>query len=304
MSSNSPVQLSGFPVPLSTTAHQWARQFAAAQATPQKGKQVYLNTLAVWAVQHYLSWFHIKTEWQQSDSWDDGMRAMFDVADLTLPGLGTLECRPLLPNQAMLPLPIAPGDRIGYVAVQFAEQLHEVQLLGFVAASQLAEIPEMLPINSLQPLETLFDCLAELQPAISPLPTVHLSQWLQQQFETGWQTVEEILGRRSLSLAFRWVPVQRAKQIDLAGQPLALIITLTSVAEPLALHLQLCSIDEHTPLPAHLRLRILAAGEVFQEITTAAADRFIQYEFTAEPGETFKIELSCQGISRGESFVV
>ena len=48
-------------VPLGSAAHHWAEQFAAEQATPQKGKQVYLNTLAVLSVQNYLKWQQIET---------------------------------------------------------------------------------------------------------------------------------------------------------------------------------------------------------------------------------------------------
>ena len=43
-------------VPLTSAAHTIALQFAAEQDNPIKGKQVYLNTLAVIAVQKSLSW--------------------------------------------------------------------------------------------------------------------------------------------------------------------------------------------------------------------------------------------------------
>lgn len=56
-------------IPLGSEAHKWAQQFATEQTTPQKGKKVYLNTLAVYAVHTYLSWFQIETNLAQSDSW-------------------------------------------------------------------------------------------------------------------------------------------------------------------------------------------------------------------------------------------
>ncbi|NJN87048.1 MAG: DUF1822 family protein [Leptolyngbyaceae cyanobacterium SL_7_1] len=300
----SPSQSSGeFTVPLSTVAHQQARQFAAAQATPQKGKQVYLNTLAVWAVQRYLHWLQIETRWEESDSWNQHTHALRDVADLALPGLGKLECRPILPDQSVMALPIAPDERIGYVAVRFADKLHEATLLGFVAAAHLSDSTETIAIAQLQPFDRLLDCLAEIQPAIAP-PTAHLRRWLQEQVEAGWQTLEEVLGGRSLSLAFRWMPMQRAKVIELAGQRLALIVTITSMAEPMGLHLQLSSIDGSIPLPAPLTFKVLtAAGDVFREITTRAGDAFLQYELTADRGEAFAIEVECHGVQIRESFV-
>ena len=47
-------------VAIAKDSHRYAEIFAAEQATPQKGKRVYLNTLAVCAVATYLKWLSIK----------------------------------------------------------------------------------------------------------------------------------------------------------------------------------------------------------------------------------------------------
>ncbi|PHM06717.1 DUF1822 family protein, partial [Nostoc sp. 'Peltigera malacea cyanobiont' DB3992] len=76
---------------------------------------------AVYAVHSYLKWLNIETALNQGDSWHRGLRAIFDVADLVLPGVGKLECRPVLPDEAAIVLPpIMTQERIGYVAVQFS----------------------------------------------------------------------------------------------------------------------------------------------------------------------------------------
>ena len=54
---------------LDREAHAIARRFAVKQATPQKGKQTYLNTLAVYAVHNYLKWLQIESDLSSSDSW-------------------------------------------------------------------------------------------------------------------------------------------------------------------------------------------------------------------------------------------
>lgn len=122
-------------VPLRHEAHRLAKQFATEQVTPQKGKQVYLNTLAVYAVHSWLKLLQIETDLGQGDSWHLGKRAFLDVADLVLPGIGRLECRPILPGETIFSLPLeVTDDRIGYVAVRISESLDEARLLGFVRA--------------------------------------------------------------------------------------------------------------------------------------------------------------------------
>ena len=59
-------------VSLSPYAHSYAAQFAAEQTTPRKGKHVYLNTLAVYAVNNYLKWLNIPSNLAQSDCWNPG----------------------------------------------------------------------------------------------------------------------------------------------------------------------------------------------------------------------------------------
>lgn len=147
-------------VSLLLEAHRWAEQFAAEQATVAKGKQVYLNTLSVYAVHTYLKWMSIWTDLAQSDCWHPELRARFDIADLVIPKVGKLECRSLLPKQTEFVLPPEViRDRVGYVVVQFTTTLDRVTLLGFLPVfNALASLP--ISIIRLTSLEHLLDLIS------------------------------------------------------------------------------------------------------------------------------------------------
>lgn len=152
--------LGGFEVPLIQEAHQIAEKFSPQQNNLPKAKQVYFNTLAVYAVRFYLRCMKIETDWEKSDSWDFIMQAFLDVADLVLPGIGKLECRPVLPgSQSVYIPPDVSFERVGYVAVQLDRSLRTASLLGF-----LETVPEEeeFSLNQLQPLEDLPKHLGQL----------------------------------------------------------------------------------------------------------------------------------------------
>ncbi|NEQ85170.1 MAG: DUF1822 family protein, partial [Moorea sp. SIO2I5] len=92
-------------ITLGIKAHRFASKFAAEQATTTKSKQVYLNTLAVYAVHRYLKYLGIDTDLNESDCWNPILRHQWNVADLVVPGIGTLECRPVLPGETTVSLP-------------------------------------------------------------------------------------------------------------------------------------------------------------------------------------------------------
>lgn len=158
-------------VPLGTEAHHLAGQFAAetlqlAEATTrhQAAKRVYMNTLAVYAVDSYLKWLSYATELNRGDSWNAVLRSRWDVADLVIPGIGKLECRPVWEEETEFALPVETmEERIGYVAVQFGEQLDEAKLLGFAPAIDAAKPIDRLKVADLLSLDELIDYLYRLE---------------------------------------------------------------------------------------------------------------------------------------------
>ncbi|MDJ0717825.1 MAG: DUF1822 family protein [Prochloraceae cyanobacterium] len=279
-------------VPLTVSARDRAREFAAQQATPEKGLRVYLNTLAVWAVHRYLKWLQIDTDVDRGDSWHPGLRAIFDVADLVISNGCKLECRPILEGETEILIPKEVSqNRIGYVVVKFSDRAEEVQLLGYFPTIA-PEIPESISINDLQPLDELLELLTNLENQ-----TTKLSQWLQNIFDAGWQKIEDLLAPQTPALAFRSSSVKRAKLIELGSdRTVVLLVSLKPESDrQLGINLRVSSTEEQIELPSQLKLRVITeTGQVFREITSNLGDTFMQYEFSGHPGEKFSLTLGLE----------
>ncbi len=311
-----------FTLPLGSTAHAIAKQFWRQQSDAQKAKQVYLNTLAVYAVNFYLNCMGIKTNWEASYSSNSIRQILADVADLEIPHLGLLECRPLLPKMQVINIPPeAWSDRIGYVLVQLDESLQMATLLGFSETTGAGEL-------GVEQLRSLEDLLAHLtaktsqskiyiptqEPGNEPKSKIHLSQWLQNIFEIGWQSIETILGSEQQNLAFSLrsnFSIKRAKLMDLGLQlgnrSLALLVAITpETEEKVGILVQLHPMEGETYLPPNLKLSMLSeSGEIMQEVESRSVDNYIQLKrFRGLPGESFGIQLTFGEASVTENFVI
>ncbi|MCJ8283261.1 MAG: DUF1822 family protein, partial [Rivularia sp. ALOHA_DT_140] len=96
-----------FKVNLTTKAHQLAEKFCKYHSNLQKSEQVYLNTLAIYAVNHYLQCLGFTTNWQASNSYDVIMQSFLDITDLEVVNHGKIECRFVLPNAEFVHIPQA-----------------------------------------------------------------------------------------------------------------------------------------------------------------------------------------------------
>jgi hypothetical protein len=162
-------------IPLTEEAHQQAQKFASVQPNIEKKKQVYLNTLAVFAVNRYLKWIQIETDLEGSDSYNLAVNSFFNASDLELPNIGKLICIPVLPDQAGITTPeILANDAIAYIPVRFKNVLDEVDLLGYRPITNPDEPPEIIDLEfldgdnyddgcSLFPLENLLNWLFEVE---------------------------------------------------------------------------------------------------------------------------------------------
>ncbi|MBD0345551.1 MAG: DUF1822 family protein [Coleofasciculus sp. Co-bin14] len=316
-------------VPLGGEAHAFARQFATQQATPQKGKRVYLNTLAVYAVHNYLKWLQIETDLNQSDSWQPALQAVFDAADLVIPSIGKLECRPVLPGETtFLVPPKGTEDRIGCVAVQLSERLDEVQLLGFVPTIAASDLPEQLVIANLQPLDTLLDYIPEVAVPTANQVSVNLSRWFENTFEAGWQTLEALFSSQALNPAFSVRNAEQSIELDvdnpeasvsggklidlgmqLAGHRVALTVTLKAAESDreMDVRLRVYPTGSQIYLPAGLKLLVLddsGAAVPDLEATARTADNWIQLEFSGQLQEQFSVKVALGDVSITEHFVI
>jgi hypothetical protein len=167
---NSP-DLSFFTIPLGRQAHDRAREFArqsisfASEAQKNAvGKRIYLNSLAVFAVNYYLNWLAYETDWMGGDFADPILRSRWDIADLAIADLGKLECRPLWEGETRVALPPeATGDRLGYIIVELCNELNGAHLLGFLPSFDESSTPEFLSVSDLLSLDDLIDYLFRLE---------------------------------------------------------------------------------------------------------------------------------------------
>ncbi len=337
-------QEQSIPMPITQEAQQIAISFANEQPTPQKALQVYLNTLAVCTVNNYLRIMDIPTDLTGGDSWNPIVRLAADVADLWVADLGRLECRPVeaialnieetqspknyLSRQSLGSKPssnpkstsmkcyIPAGiqdDRIGYVVVQIDVEQQEATLLGF---SPTATTDELL-ISQLQPINDLLKYLESQRPL--PSIPVDLSQWWQNIFEVGWQSVEAFLDAQIANyglsqMAFRRSSaesIRRAKLLNLGQQRfgatvvLAVILTQQEAAN-FGISLQVFPQVGEIYLPVGLKLSVLdESGATFFETSSGNNEHLIQTrQFGGQQGERFRTLISLGEDSITEDFLI
>jgi Protein of unknown function (DUF1822) len=318
---NSTYQLEDFTLtlPITQKARTIAQKFANEQPNSQKAEQVRLNTLAVWVVNDYLEMMDIPTNLKASDSWNPIMRLCGNIADLEVPSVGRLECRPVQQHEQICSIPPETWEeRVGYLVVQFDESLEEAKLLGFVPSVAT----ETLHLTQLQPLEAFIDHLAQLQES-TLTSLVNLGQWFAGIFETGWQTVESLWNLpelrpayafRSVETAERDAPnrpesiTKRAKLIDLGIQilnhPVMLIVEISPEKnEQTSIHLQLHATGSQIYLPPGIHLTVLdSSGAVFLDAQSRKSDNYIQWQFRGEPTEQFSVRVTLNDTSITEHF--
>jgi hypothetical protein len=316
-----PNNCSTLTIDLDRTAHATAAKFALGQTSIAKGRKVYLNTLAVCAVRQYLHIvYEMDLDLTQGDSWQIELQSIMNVADLVIPDVGKIECVVVLPNMTEIQLPAAiiddaataQADRIGYVFVQFSEDLHSVELLGF---SQPVNT-EYISIDCLQSLDNLLDL-------IDTASINHLQAFLVGILGNGWQPIEfsiasphrEFALRNSISLpkntSYESIrDFTASKMINLraniANIPLLLLIGLSEEPDGrIKVRIRLHAAGGVPLLPAHLKLALHGANEqILSEIQYPEPMNFIQLQsFKLPVGTQFKIRVELEGRSFTESFV-
>lgn len=190
-------QVQPFPImiSLSEADQNLACKFADEQTTPAKREQVYFNTLAVLAVNHFLGWMEIETDLNAGESWNRVVRTFHNVADLVLPDLGILECRLVKPGAKVIDIPPEVREnRIGCVVVEFYPHINTANLRGcYLTSEQESELPEQIQIHNLSPLETLLDHLDWLEMLKSRGGLINLRAFLTGLVASDWEQEPENL---------------------------------------------------------------------------------------------------------------
>jgi len=313
-----------FAVPLSFEAHSIARQFHRLQSNRQKAKQIYLNTLAVYAVDFYLQCLGVETDVEHSDSRNPLYLKFMNVADLCVKSLGRLECLPVLAGTTVCHVPPeVTSERIGYIVVEINRSLKQATLLGFTSTAETE-----LPLNQLRSLAELPEYLNQIQQAAKSTSNgkilVNLSQWFDNIFETGWQRIEALLSTKATDLAFSSrsteelqksytensaVSVCGGKLIDLglqlADRQVALIVKLVPKSElEVDIRLRVYPAKGQIYLPPSLQLIVWDESGTSLQTQARSIDNWIQLEFSGELGESFSAKVALGDASVTENFVV
>lgn len=326
---NDTTDSSTFTVTLSLEAHSRAKQFCDRASNPQKAKQIYLNTLAVYSVNFYLQCLGFETELEKSDSWNPVMQTLMNVADLQVENLGKLECRAIMPDSQICYVPPEVWEeRIGYLGVQLNESLRKATLLGFVDKVETQE----LPLSRLKSLEDFREHIRQISrqvetpaavAATSPVKEqVHLSQWLQNIFETGWETVEALFNPAQAELVFRFRSahptttvtldnpesgVERVKLIGLerTNEKVALFVGLKPTASSeMNIWVEAYPTGNKVYLPEDLQLMVLDEQGKAVMHAHARSTKNIQLKFSGKPGEWFGVKIALGDVSITEPFLI
>lgn len=295
-----------FPSHLLSTA----RSFQQQQRSPKKAEQVYLNTLAVYAVQFYCECMGVEADLSEGDSWDPAMQTLLDTADLVLPD-GILECRPILPDAQTCPVPAeVQENRKGYVVVEVDTQKNEAKLLGFAKTAATGTLLR----SELQSIDALIDEVIDAEPALSKIQSAkeaveqisaRLSNWLEAQFEQLWQPSDALLvpSYRGSSPSTDNT-LERTKRLKVGEHNVLLTIKVDSIDEKtLSVLIKVCSQEEST-LPAGLTLDVLDdESDVAMSTTARESDDFRALDFEIETGETFFIRIAIGDKSVTEQFI-
>lgn len=146
-----------------------------------------------------------------------------------------------------------------------------------------------------------------------PNRLTRLSQWLRQQVEAGWQSVEELFGEDARfaanlrSATGAGGTITQGKRLALSNeQSVLLLVRLTREADDrTAITVQLHP-DRSTALPAELTLALLTdTGEQLQSVQSTAQDGYIQLRrFRCPTGTQFSVQVQMGENLITEAFVV
>ncbi|MEA5463417.1 DUF1822 family protein [Leptothoe sp. PORK10 BA2] len=308
--------------PITHQGKMIAQQFAHGHGQPDIAERVRRNTLAVWVMHEFLDALGIPTDLATSDSWNPTMQLIEDVADLMVPGVGRVECRPVSLQAEACPIPPEVlTERIGYVSVALDEVAGEASLLGFVA--EVSQLQPRLELGQLRPMDDFPEHLHQLrQGAMDQVPSqlTRLSRWLGGYFENGWQSVEDLLAQSTWTPAFRQgvqleppsasIAIKRAKPLDLGLQLGAEQVALVLEVEPenesvVNIGVRIYPLGGPPYLPEGLTVTILD-GENTVCLTAQArnVDNYLQLYFRGHLGEPFCAQLALGNERVVENFII
>lgn len=290
-----------FTVPLSGADFKLAQKFSCEQKDADKSKQVFLNTLAVLAVNFYCQCLKVGTNLKESIIGHYNRRILMDSADLKIDVLGKLECRPVLPNENICYVPSEVwSDRVGYVVVEIDEEAKKAILFGFVEQIETNE----LPLAQLPDIDNLLDLLL----------LAKNKQFLERIFAKNWNEDESAKILKDKQESFVCLdnpalptidksitsPLYRAKYITLIKRTFILFVRITPTKEG---NFQLLvEVESSKKIPSDLNLKLLSLSDQTLKANPTKGDHYISLEYTLQLGESFQIQVKRAEESHTEQF--
>lgn len=323
--------LSYFSLPLSATAHRGAEEASHPYLTSlNKAERIYLNSLAVYTLRYYLQLQDYRVT-ERKPSFIH--QALTESAELCLPGYGSLECIGISADQTDFEIPLeALENRIGYVVVQFDDELGQATPLGFVIQGQETSIP----LSDLQPMGELPGYLARVNPIATTMTS--LERWWDKIYDSGWTLVSELVqpeeAEPRLALDLRSLPVAEPrpqspnaltqdsidspqdgvicqKQIELSSYREQLLLTLVMQRftddsdDSVNITIRLSPDLGVAYLPTEVQLVAEdQTGMVFSSIRAAEISPMLELRFRAAPGDYFALKVVLSEVTITEGFVV
>lgn len=155
---------------LEGSLQEYARECMQDAKNQQHARLIYLNLLAVQAVECYLQEIDLDVDRDRSSSFNRAARSIGNVADLAIKGFGTIECRPALPGQQVAILPFEElRPRVGTMLVEVLEPERRLVILGFTGSriartrTPMREVGPFVPRTKLEGPQFLKPYLISLQ---------------------------------------------------------------------------------------------------------------------------------------------
>jgi Protein of unknown function (DUF1822) len=300
-----------FSVPLSRQAHQRAQaRFSQKHLTAQHAKQVYLNALSTYAVEFYLHCMGFETDERGSESSDRVIREFADVADVTIESIGQFECRPVLPGDLTVRVPLeAQCHRRGYFAVQLNTELTEAHIVGFLKKVTVEEVP----LENWRSLDDFLQYASHLE------LSVKLSEWLHNVFDASWETVDAIFSPPKMAWrgssadiqswrspqSGRWIERVKRLTLERSGEQIALLVRLNpKIESEMGIGVEIYPTGDRTYLPQDLKLMVLDEEGIAVMQADARSTKNIQLKFSGEIGEGFSVKVILGDTSVTEAFTI
>ena len=286
------------PFPVTASFRQQAKNYASQYFTEDTQKRIYLQTLALLAVDAYLRMLNFDTNLTKPERWNALLRLWSEANEIELPELGNLECCVIATGQQYVTLPLE-GLRIGYLFVEIASSEKTATLVGFLPAHG-ETIDTEVAITNLQSMDELIDYLSEREASLTQAVQIndltqefaekkitYLRNWLNNIYEEDWEPSPSMRGLQTITCK---------KKFQLAGQIFEIQLCVSQQNHDLML-VRVIVQAESGALPMGMQVSVPDEADIYTETVNEIAN-LISIPLELANGEEFWVELRI-----GESFI-